>query len=107
MSTELLLELNQRVERLESAVDRINEALGEKPPIRGDSSASAERGAWLIAEARRNAHKAKEHFDKLFELWGITEKPIGRKNLQKLYEEAGFDENDNQFARGIIEMREE
>ena len=106
MSTEIL-ELNQRVERLESAVNRINEVLGEKQPARRYSNASAERGAWLLAEARRNAHKAKEHFDKLFELWGITEKPIGRKNLQKLYEEAGFDENDSQFARGIIEMREE
>jgi hypothetical protein len=106
MSTELL-ELNQRVERLEFAFDRISEVIDIKVPPRHYSSRSAERGAWLIAKARRNAHKAKEHFDRLFKLWGITEKPIGRKNLQKLYREAGFDENDNQFARGIIEMREE
>ena len=106
MSTDLL-ELNQRVERLEFVVEQITEAIGGKLPPRRYSSRSAERGAWLIAEARRNSHKAKEHFDWLFKLWGITGKPIGRKNLQKLFREAGFDENDNQFARGIIEMREE
>jgi len=106
MSTELL-ELNQRVERLESVVGRIFDILDERPLPRIYSSPLAERGAQLLAEAQRNAHKAKEHFDRLFKLWGITGKPIGRKNLQKLFKEAGFDENDNQFARGIIEMREE
>jgi hypothetical protein len=106
MSTELL-ELNQRVEHLESAMSRIFDMLDEKPLPRIYSSPSAERGAQLIADAQRNAHKAKEHFDRLFKLWGITGKPIGRKKLQQLFKEAGFDENDNQFSRGIIEMREE
>jgi hypothetical protein len=38
---------------------------------------------------------------------GIKGKPIGAKKLQEMALKEGINPNDNQFSRGIIEMREE
>ena len=67
-----------------------------------------ERGKLLMEKARRNAVRDSLHFGRIIEEMGIADGPIlSRKELQQLYVEAGFDPEGNEFAQGIVAMREE
>lgn len=46
-------------------------------------------------------------WDKFMKQLGIKGKPIGAEKLQEMGIKEGLDPTDNQFSRGIIEMREE
>jgi hypothetical protein len=46
-------------------------------------------------------------WEKFMEQLGIKGKPIPAKKLHEMAIKEGIDPNDNQFSRGIIEMREE
>jgi len=46
-------------------------------------------------------------WDKFMKQLGIRGKPISAKALHEMALKEGLDPNDNQFSRGIIEMREE
>jgi hypothetical protein len=46
-------------------------------------------------------------FKKFLKQLGIKGKAIGAKKLQEMALKEGLDPNNNQFSRGIIEMREE
>ena len=46
-------------------------------------------------------------WDEFLKQLGIRCKPIGAKKLRELAIKEGLDPEDNQFSRGIIEMREE
>jgi hypothetical protein len=46
-------------------------------------------------------------WDKFLKQLGIRRKPIGAKKLREMAIKEGLDPEDNQFSRGIIEMREE
>jgi hypothetical protein len=45
--------------------------------------------------------------DKIMKQLGIRRKPISAKKLREMAIKEGLDPEDNQFSRGIIEMREE
>jgi hypothetical protein len=69
----------------------------------------SERGRLLMESARRNAVRDSTHFRQVMNEMGITDNIplLSRKELQRLYSEAGFDPNANDFAQGIVAMREE
>ncbi len=46
-------------------------------------------------------------WDKFMKQLGIRGKPIGAKKLREMALKEGLNPEDNQFSRGIIEMREE
>ena len=46
-------------------------------------------------------------WDKFMKQLGIKGKPISAEKLQEMGIKEGLDPTDNQFSRGIIEMREE
>jgi uncharacterized protein YpmB len=75
-----------------------------------EAQAEAEDVA-LAEEILRVSGKEQADFvagwDKFMKQLGITCKPIGAKKLREMAIKEGLDPEDNQFSRGIIEMREE
>lgn len=111
-----LLDLSQRVERLEQEFNifRIErDEFRDIPPIEKERPLTqAERGALLMDRARRNAVRDSWHFRQVMNEMGITrDKPaLSRKELQRLFREergAEFDPEATDFAQGIVAMREE
>lgn len=67
----------------------------------------AERGAKLLREARLNQDRIAAAWAAAIEEVGISDEPISAEELQKMFAECGIRPEDNEFSRGIIEMREE
>ncbi len=67
----------------------------------------AERGARMIREAKRSQAALSAAWDKAMEQMGIRGEPIPAEQLQAMIAACGFNPEDNEFSRGIIEMREE
>ena len=106
-----LLDLSQRVERLEQEFNVWRSERDESldVPLWPKSSLTpAQRGALLTERARRNAAYESKRFGEIFDEMGIPSDPtITRKKVQQMYLDAGFDPEANDFAQGIIAMREE
>jgi len=84
----------------------------KRPPQQSEPMSDAEREDLELAEEILRVSKEEEAdfvagWDKFLKQLGIRGKPIGAKKLQELAIKEGLDPNDNQFSRGIIEMREE
>lgn len=61
----------------------------------------------LLRQGRKDQPILAAGFKKFLKQLGIKGKPIGAEKLQEMGIKEGLDPNDNQFSRGIIEMREE
>jgi hypothetical protein len=68
---------------------------------------AAERGARLLREAALNQERLAAGWAAAMREMGITGKPVGAEKLQEMMIAEGVNPEDNQFSRGIIEMREE
>ncbi len=96
--------LEKRLERVEKEIIRLWEVL-EKP---SHLETSAERGARMLREAKANQAGISARLSQAFREMGITGEPIGAEELQKMIAAEGkINPKDNEFSRGIIEMREE
>ncbi|MDZ7289027.1 MAG: hypothetical protein ONB44_01460 [candidate division KSB1 bacterium] len=106
-----LLDLSRRVENLERKLDLLQNKHNESRDIPfwpKSRLTPAERGALLIERARRNAAYESKRWGEIFDAMGIPSDPtMTREKVQQMYLEAGFDPEANDFARGIIAMREE
>lgn len=67
----------------------------------------AERGARLWREAGLYQDEISAAAEAAFAEMGISGEPISAEELQAMMLADGVDPEDNQFSRGIIEMREE
>ncbi len=67
----------------------------------------AERGARLLRHARLSQASLSAAWDRALQEMGIRGEPIGAENVQRMIAAEGFKPEDNEFSRGIIEMREE
>lgn len=61
----------------------------------------------LLRVSRKEQAAFVAGWDKFMKQLGIRVKPIGAKKLREMAIKEGLDPEDNQFSRGIIEMREE
>lgn len=98
-----LEELEKRVVQVEQELARLQRLL-EKPPA---DETPAERGARLLREAKASQAAISAAVAKAFEEMGITGEPIGAEKVQEMMLACGIKPEDNEFSRGIIEMREE
>ncbi len=105
-----LLEFYHGAEALENEV----KALRENGNGVQNAQLNPDRPLTLAEQARLMNERAKQNSKRDALLWknvlkgmGIEGQALSRRELQRLYEEAGFDLNKNDFAQGIIDMREE
>lgn len=68
---------------------------------------AAERGARLLREASLAQAQMAAGWARFMQMLGIQEEPIGAEKLQEMMRARGMNPDDNEFSRGIIEMREE
>ena len=66
-----------------------------------------EKRAERLERMRLQKEKLRPIVAEVFERMGIRGKPIGTENVQKMIAACGIKPEDNEFSRGIIEMREE
>ncbi len=96
-----LEDLEKRVAAVEQelAMWRLAEAANAETP--------AERGARLWREAGLHQAEISAAAEAAFAEMGISGEPIGAEKLRARMEAEGIRPEDNEFSRGIIEMREE
>ena len=114
MEKDTLETIAQRLDRLERMMTEVNQTLSwivEKvvPDIPKDRQAAATlRGAEALKNDKRDAHRAKEALDRIFEKMGIPPdfelRPL--KEVRKSMVESGIRPEDNEFSRAIIAERE-
>lgn len=114
MEKDTLETIAQRLDRLEKMMTEVNQTLSwivEKvvPDIPKDREADATlRGAEALKNDKRDAHRAKEALDRIFEKMGIPPdfelRPL--KEVRKSMVESGIRPEDNEFSRAIIAERE-
>lgn len=102
-SSTTLEELERRVSSLEKDMGYFKrlesaDAIEETPAMRGRR---------ILDSAKRNRAKNQKLWKRAFEGLGVRRTPVGIEKLHQMMKEAGLDPNDNQFSRGIIEMRDE
>ncbi len=68
---------------------------------------AAERGARLLREAALNQERIAAGWAAAMREMGISGEPVGAEKLQEMMIAEGINPEDNDFSRGIIEMREE
>jgi anti-sigma factor RsiW len=95
-------ELEKRLAQLEHEVARLRELV--EPPV---DETPAQRGARLLRQAKASQPAISAAIAKAFEEMGITGEPIGAEKVQEMMLAEGIRPEDNEFSRGIIEMREE
>jgi hypothetical protein len=78
----------------------------EKAAILADQTA-AERGAMLWHDASLHQAEISAAAAAAFAEMGISGEPVGPEKLQEMMLADGVNPDDNQFSRGIIEMRDE
>lgn len=93
-----LEELEQRLAIVEQELTRWRQRSGISP---------AERGAGLLRHAEEQQAQITAGMAAAFEQMGISGEPIGAAKVQELIAAGGVRPEDNEFSRGIIEMREE
>jgi hypothetical protein len=105
-----ILELTNRLEKLEDEMRlmRRENGRGRHLPVqpRGPLTA-ADWGAIATEDAERNAEYYSQLLAQALTEIGIFGESISRDELFKRYEQAGFNPEANEFAQGIVAMREE
>ncbi len=66
-----------------------------------------ETGARLLREAEAQRAQTVRAWDEAMAAMGISGQPIGAKALRQMMIAEGVNPEDNEFSRGIVEMREE
>lgn len=66
-----------------------------------------EAGDRLLREAEAQRAQTVRAWDEAMAAMGISGQPIGAKALRQMMIAVGINPEDNEFSRGIIEMREE
>jgi len=105
-----LTELSWRIEKVEQEIRALRnerDELRNAPAALKQPLTLAEQGRLMMERAGRNAAYESRRLGQIFDEMGITGKPMSRKEVQKLYREASFDPEANDFAQGIVAMREE
>jgi hypothetical protein len=106
-----LFDLTQRLEQLEQEVRvlwNIHSQSGRLPLKPERPLTLAEQGRLMIERAQRNAAYESFLLGKIFDEMGIPRDPtMTREKVQQMYLDAGFDPEANDFAQGIVAMREE
>jgi hypothetical protein len=67
----------------------------------------AERGARLLQMASQNQALWEAGMAAAMKEMGISGEPIGAEKVQEMIAACGVKPEDNEFSRGIVEMREE
>jgi hypothetical protein len=80
---------------------------GRKPRLTKAEREDLELAEEILRVGREEEADFVAGWDKFMKQLGIKGKPIGIKKLHEMAIKEGLDPNDNQFSRGIIEMREE
>jgi hypothetical protein len=96
-------ELEKRLAVLEREVARLRQQV-DAPH---DVETAAERGARLLSESQATQAGLSAAWEKAFADLGITGEAIGPEKVQAMIAASGIRPEDNEFSRGIIEMREE
>ena len=102
--------VNQKLEHVEQEVMDIRQQLKqlrESVTIEVISQTAEEKRAERLARVRLQKEKLRPIIAEVFERMGIRGEPIGAENVQKMIAACGIKPEDNEFSRGIIEMREE
>jgi hypothetical protein len=79
----------------------------QSEPVSADEREDLELAEELLRVSREEEADWVAGWDRFMKQLGIRNKPIGVKKLREMAIKEGLDPNDNQFSRGIIEMREE
>lgn len=66
-----------------------------------------EAGARMIREAKEQQAEFARGWDEAMAKMGISGQPIGAEALRQMMIAEGVNPEDNEFSRGIVEMREE
>lgn len=98
-----LEELATRLAVLEREVQQLRQFVER----RHTAESSAERGFRMLREAKASQAQFATGWARAMEQMGIRGEPIGAEKVQAMIAACGVDPNDNEFSRGIIEMREE
>jgi hypothetical protein len=98
-----LEELEKRLAALEQEVARLRWRL----PIPSDEQTAAERGARMLRKAKEDHAAVSAAAAKAYAEMGISGEPVGVERLREMMLACGIKPEDNEFSRGIIEMREE
>jgi len=105
-----IFELTNRLEKLENEMRLMRRENGGGYHLqlrpRGSLTA-ADWGAIATEEAERNAEYCSQLLAQALTEMGIVGESISRDELFKRYEQAGFDPEGDEFAQGIVAMREE
>ena len=114
-----LTQVEQEIVHLRQLVEQVAKLLPGVKPFsqevhsiqqannRLDSETPAERGARLLREASLYQAEIATGWAKAMEQMGIKGEPIGAEKVQEMIAACGIKPEDNEFSRGIIEMREE
>jgi len=105
-----MLEITSRLTKLENElrlvrqenVDRRHFPLRPRSPL-----TAAEWGAIATEDAERHAEYYSQLLTQALTEMGIVGEPLSRDELFRRYEQAGFDSEGNEFAQGLVAMREE
>jgi hypothetical protein len=81
--------------------------LRQSEPMSETEREDLELAEELLRVSRKEQAGLAAGFKKFLKHLGIKGKPIGAKKLQEMALKEGLNPNDNQFSRGIVEMREE
>jgi len=99
-----LEELERRLAAVEQEIARLKQQLPPPPVI---AETPRERGARLLRNEPPAPGQAEATWAATLKEMGIEGKPIGPEKVQQMIAACGFNPEDNEFSRGIIEMREE
>jgi hypothetical protein len=80
---------------------------GRKPRLTKAEREDLELAEEILRVGREDQAAFAAGFKKFLKQLGIKGKPIGAKKLREMAIKEGLNPKDNQFSRGIIEMREE
>jgi hypothetical protein len=98
-----LEELENRLAALEAEVASLKQRMNEGPK----SEDAADRGARLLAEAKRDQRQIQDALARVFDQMGIRGAPVSPEELRAMMAADGIKAEDNLFSRGITEMRDE
>jgi hypothetical protein len=98
-----LEDLERRLSALEQAVA----TLGQRLQGQAVEETPAGWGARLLREARAGQAALSAGVASAFAQMGIAGAPVGAEKVQEMIAACGIKPEDNEFSRGIIEMREE
>ena len=106
----LVKKFTRKLEHVEQEVADIQRQLRQfKKPVKTEVPPQTieEKRAERLARVRLQKEKLRPIIAEVFKRMGIRGEPIGAENVQKMIAACGIKPEDNEFSRGIIEMREE